>query len=376
MCLSKVAPASFFLILGMILSGCVQKSGEEGYETTPTPVSVIKTPGPDPFSGPPELQACLREKLGGTAYEDLSMHRRMAKPEESAMINSCIEQFRSQKVQSENRMIPAPEMNETWRPSGMVIQGRYADAEVIGVGQGTYRMYFGEEPEVADEPHVLSAVSHDGISWKKEDGVRMENAVFPDVVRLPDGSFRMYFQRNGVIMSAVSKDGLDWKLEPGIRVDRGGHYSLDDRGIGASTTIRLDDGSYLMVYRTEHDQKYCTHSPNPFSTFLFYAVSKDGINFKKKGMAIDSRNDEFCDLVDGPELVMWDDGKIHLFFWSHRGIYESVYDSGNFSEPELILNRFPGDEPPADPTLIKIKDEWFMYYGQHGKGIFYAVLKR
>jgi hypothetical protein len=36
---------------------------------------------------------------------------------------------------------------------------------------------------------------------------------------------------------------------------------------------------------------------------------------------------------------------------------------------------FP-ENPPGDPTLIEINDKWFMYYGQHTKGIYYATLEK
>lgn len=239
--------------------------------------------------------------------------------------------------------------------------------------ENKYRMYFGGAPEGGGETGVFSAISSDGINWKIEAGIRVKSAVFPDVLRLPDGRWRMYFQKGGVIRSAISKDGVAWQEEAGIRIDRGGHDNLDDYGIGASTTIRLNDGSYLMVYRTEKRQRFCEHSPNPSSFFFFYAISKDGLNFEKKGMALDSRNDVFCDLLDGPELVLWDDGRLHLFFWSHRGVYESIFEGDAFSEPKLVFPRAPGEHPPADPTLIKIKGKWFMYYGQYQKGIFFAT---
>ena len=49
-----------------------------------------------------------------------------------------------------------------------------------------------------------------------------EWAVCPDVLTLPDGGYRMYFQArsasgHNVILSAVSEDGLHWTREAGIR---------------------------------------------------------------------------------------------------------------------------------------------------------------
>lgn len=45
-------------------------------------------------------------------------------------------------------------------------------------------------------------------------------ATFPDVIKLADGRFRMYFQNAGVIKSAISTDGLTWQDEAGTRIDK------------------------------------------------------------------------------------------------------------------------------------------------------------
>jgi len=44
------------------------------------------------------------------------------------------------------------------------------------------------------------------------------------------------------------------------------------------------------------------------------------------------------------------------------------------AKKENAMQRFPSS-PPGDPTLGKVGDKWFMYYGQHTKGIFYASLE-
>lgn len=370
---------SFLLVLGLILvGGCAQQgpgditpppeqeSMAPPPETSPQPPPAMeRTRGSNPFlTGPPELKECLRQELGEEAFNALSAKERVPEPEEAALVKSCLEQFRS----------PIEEPGPRWMPGGVAVPGRYADAEVVEMGEGEYRMYFGEEPEVAaGAPGIYSAVSGDGIKWEVEEGVRLASAVFPDVVRLPQGGYRMYFQREGVIRSAVSEDGLTWRVEAGVRIGKGGHDNLDDQGIGSPATILLPDGTYMMVYHTEKGKRFCDRSPNPSTQFLFYATSKDGLDFEKRGMVLDSRDDVFCDLVTGPELVWWDDGRVHLFFWSHRGIYESIYEDGKFSEPKLVYKTLPGGRPPGDPTLMKIKGRWFMYYGQHTEGIFYAT---
>src|SRR3989339_1285966 len=274
---------------------------------------------------------------------------------------------------------------QSWQHDGIAIIGQYADAEVVDIGNGIYRMYYSIEPEVpGNRLEVFSAKSTDGTNWKKEEGIRKEFATFPDIAKLPDGRFRMYFQNAGVIKSATSHDGLIWIDDPGIRIDKielG--FKLED--VGAQGTIRLEDGTYIMAYRGTVNEPYRTAEkiPNKDTHIYFWATSKDGLAFEKKGLAIDSRNDVLLGAADGAEWVRWDHatGKIELrvYFWSYAGIYHVTYQDGTFSEPVFDFTnnqdkmaKFPPN-PPADPTLAKINGKWFMYYGQHTKGIYYAT---
>ena len=107
-----------------------------------------------------------------------------------------------------------------------------------------------------------------------------------------------------------------------------------------------------------------------------------GLKFEVQGIALDSRNDEFLGLMDTPDFARWDDGTIKLFFWGYFGIYESTFTGNGFTEPVLVyeakddnpLAKFPAN-PQGDPNLGKVSGKWLMYYSQHTKGIYYAVLE-
>lgn len=270
-----------------------------------------------------------------------------------------------------------------WQNQGVAISGQFADADIIDLGGGKYRMYYAVEPEVAgNNLEVYSAASTDGIAWTKEEGTRKTMATFPDVMKLADGRFRMYFQNAGVIKSAISSDSLTWKDEAGTRIDMNETgYSLEN--VGAHSVIILDDGTYLMVYRGMIDEPYQTTEkiPNKNTQIFFYATSTDGLNFTKKGLALDSRNETLYGLADGAELVKWDNNQIRLYFWSYTGIYHIDYSNGQFSTTPTFnftnktnsINKFLPN-PPSDPTLVKINNTWYMYYGQHTQGIYYATL--
>lgn len=79
-------------------------------------------------------------------------------------------------------------------------------------------------------------------------------------------------------------------------------------------------------------------------------------------------------------FVNWD-GETRLYFWSYEGIYHVVFRNSVFSESEFDLTNSQGSEgpfsenPPGDPTLMKINGKWLMYYGQYTKGIYYATFE-
>jgi len=268
-----------------------------------------------------------------------------------------------------------------WKYGGLAIGGNYADADFIDLGDGKYRMYMGIEPEVSgNNLEVYSAISSDGQSWILENGERRTHSVFPDVVKLPDGTWRMYFQNAGIIKSAKSTDGLKWNDESGTRIDINNQLGLKFERVSGSTTF-YDGKNYLMVYSGSIMGKY-KDAPNNDIAVLLWATSTDGLKFEVKGMALDTRNDKYYGFADTPDLIQWDDGSIRLFFWGYFGIYESTFTGGSFTEPKMVyeakdddpMHRFPSS-PPGDPTLAKIGSKWYMYYGQHTKGIFYATLE-
>jgi len=284
------------------------------------------------------------------------------------------------KEQQQPQQTPTPTLS--WKLGKVAIAGKYADADIVDLGNGEYRMYYSEEPEVPNfKGRVYSALSPDGINWQQENGVRKEWAIFPSVIKLSDGRYRMYFQNEGVIKSAISNDGLLWKDEPGTRVDASNNAGLKLNNVAAPTVMKIAD-AYIMVYAGAINEKYPEKVPNNEIHLFLWATSADGLSFEKKGIALDSRNNEFKGWIDGTEFIEWDDNSIRLYFWSYKGIYYVLYKGGNFSEDAVFdyttndnpLNQFP-ENPPGDPTLAKINGQWFLFYGQHTKGIYYAVMK-
>ena len=115
---------------------------------------------------------------------------------------------------------------------------RILTPNVIRLPGGGFRLYYtglGPDRTVPDcIGYILSASSRDAVTWVKDPGVRVDVfpphaalwTLCPDVIPLPDGRYRMYFEARSpdqptVILSAVSDDGLAFTVEPGIRVGDG-----------------------------------------------------------------------------------------------------------------------------------------------------------
>ncbi len=281
----------------------------------------------------------------------------------------------SDTVAEPTNIVPTESAKKTvvWTAGGTAIPGQFADADTVKLAENSYRMYYAVEPEVAgNKLQVYSATSNDGKTWTSEPGERKISATFPDVVKLVDGTFRMYFQNSSVIKSAVSPDGLTWTDEAGVRIDTTNNLNLTFENVAAPSVLRQDDGTFVMVYRGTINEPYTAEKvPNSNTQILLWAISTDGLEWTKRGIAVDSRKTHYG-LADGPELFVWRDNSVKLSFWSYQGVYWSDFNTVGFTEPEKVfslkevteLGKFP--TPTAgDPTYAEFGGVWYMYYGEH-----------
>lgn len=127
-----------------------------------------------------------------------------------------------------------------------------------------YRLYFHHysfplASALDAQNHIVSAVSPDGLNFEIEPGVRIAQeteretyAVYaPEVVRLGDGSFRMFYAGwaegiDGGIFTAVSGDGVEWTKSPEAVLDL--DVELDCRMVSEPCVIELPDGRCRMFY--------------------------------------------------------------------------------------------------------------------------------
>jgi Tfp pilus assembly protein PilE len=277
---------------------------------------------------------------------------------------------------------------QSWQAGGVAVEGKYADANVVQVDDSTWRMYYGTQPEGNSQLGIYSSTSSDGKTWVQDKGVRKANATFPEVIQLPDGRWRMYFQQAQTIKSAISTDGLNFTDESGVRVDALETENLAVENAAAPAVFMKDDGTYVLAYRAtvKGSGRYSQNSPNPEVHVLLWATSPDGLTFTKKGIAIDSRNTTLDGQIDGAAFVKMDDDTVNVYFTTYAGVYAYTFDGTSFSKSGELA--FAGDAgrdssgnyngpPPGDPTLANINGTWFMYYGggPEDPGIHYATLE-
>ena len=139
-----------------------------------------------------------------------------------------------------------------------------------------FHCYFDDPPPGGDRKHIISAISEDGLHFELEPGVRIPQTkplesyqtYAPEVVRLGDGTFRMYYAGwtedptvkkgspfNGRIFSATSHDGLEWVKDDGICLDIGGEW--DPVKASEPCVIDLHGGGFRLYYEAcDHEGKW------------------------------------------------------------------------------------------------------------------------
>jgi len=107
----------------------------------------------------------------------------------------------------------------TWTKEGNLDLGRIAiDPDIIRLDDGSYKLFFTtfDSEFGVGKQYVMSASSTDGVTFILDSGKRLEPSAGkelvtdPDIIQLPDGSYRMYYGETGTDMlfninSATSK---------------------------------------------------------------------------------------------------------------------------------------------------------------------------
>jgi hypothetical protein len=148
------------------------------------------------------------------------------------------------------------------------------DPTVVRLADGSYRMYV-----TSDGEGIISATASDGLTFVKEPGVRTTAGGMIGGLVLPDQRLRFFLNGSPAaggpegIFSMHSGDGLTLALEDGFRVvPPAGRNAID------ACPIHLNEGGYLMSYEV-FDSDLMDH-PEPWTyTEIHLATSADGLNW-------------------------------------------------------------------------------------------------
>ena len=184
---------------------------------------------------------------------------------------------------------PGPRIEGTRDLDGMKVQA----PGVVRIPSGGYRLFYTAvgpgKPFPDCQGYILSAISDDGITFRKESGIRvapdpsLEHAslrvLAPTVTSCPDGRWRMYFEARGpadrptVVCSAISPDMVSWEYEEGIRLQ-------GFEGIGGPRYVALPDGrGRIYAFASEYDEGGLVGGSR-ISQNVISAVTADGLAFE------------------------------------------------------------------------------------------------
>ena len=265
---------------------------------------------------------------------------------------------------------------------------------VLKIPGGGFRMYYtgrGHGPFLGMMGEsFLSAFSDDGLVWRKEQGSHLEvsdvddtqRILCPEVIPLPDGRYRMYWENlnlagASVILSAVSDDGMTWKQEPGVR------YGDDQGDYGSPRCVYFEsdsgggDGWKYRLYIYE----YLSDPPPRAGKHIISAVSDDGLHFEREpGVRISQTLQGESYQTYAPEVIRLGDGTFRMYYagWTENPTVKkgSPYNGRIFSatsrdglewvKDDGVCLDIGGQWDPvkaSEPCVIDLPDGRFrMYY--------------
>ena len=230
-----------------------------------------------------------------------------------------------------------------------------------------------EETQNSEDTQVESVTEKLSFSWNKDSGSRIEDGSVPFIHKLKDGKNRLYYCNSKGILSAVSNDGVSFTKEQGVRVSPGEGF---ESFVCDPTIVDLQDGRMRMYYKGADSQ-----NPGPGKSIhkIYSAVSSDGLTFQKEGLRIDSETNGDNGWASVPDAIVLSDGRVRIYYVTaaamEHGIGSAISSDGlNFvKEPGLRIPNL------VDPALIRIKDKYVLFaasiderFASLPKGIYYS----
>ena len=213
-----------------------------------------------------------------------------------------------------------------------------------------------------DNTQVESVEKTLSFSWKKDSGSRTVDGSVPFVHKLNDGKVRLYYCKDNGILSAVSNDGLTFTKEQGVRVSPGTGFETI---VCDPTIVDLPDGKMRMYYKGANSM-----NPGPGQSIhkIYSAISSDGLTFQKEGLRIDSETNGDNGWASVPDAIILPDGKVRMYYVTaaemEHGIGSAISSDG------LNFVKEPGIRVPnlVDPALVKVADKYVLFAASINEG--------
>lgn len=187
-------------------------------------------------------------------------------------------------------------------------QEMVSNSAIIELNNGSYRMIY-EGQDSNHNRRLFSAFSEDGFNWTKEEGVRFQDygdgkpgelfTSVPDIIRLDNGSLRMYYTRGISSATAISQDeGITWTKEGNLDL---GRIVIDP------DIVTLDDGSYKLFF-TSFDSEFGVGEQ-----YVMSASSSDGVTFTvDSGKRLEPSSE--INLLLDPDIIQLPDGSYRMYY--------------------------------------------------------------
>lgn len=125
------------------------------------------------------------------------------------------------------------------------------DPAVMDTGSGWW-MFAGYNPESAPgsfpEPKIVFAKSSDGLTFSRESVLDLGGNV-PEIVKLDDGRYALYYCAMGGIAMATSSDGASWSSGATALSSDSGKITCDP------SVIKMRDGRWVMYYKVQETMR-------------------------------------------------------------------------------------------------------------------------
>lgn len=200
---------------------------------------------------------------------------------------------------------------------------RILSPDIIQVESKFWRMYY--ESRISNNLSVImSAISYDLTHWTNEMGVRIKsnqyNVGTPKCIRLDDGSYRLFFYsyptpfRCGIharnhIVSAISHNGIEFELEDGVRVTQD-NIEYEKYSVYAPEIVRKKNNSWIMYF-----SGWTIDQHGELVGRIFSANSNDSLLWlKDKSVVIDNGGIKDYRFASEPCVIEDDEGNPFMFY--------------------------------------------------------------